>query len=170
MKGIFTVIGPAGQRHTILIVIVKNHGDFTINATYESGDLPVPQGTTVVKWTSYFEAPFGEDPGFVDIGAGSRYIELPELRGVGLGSFFMALMIEWAQSLPEVPVATIYLSIDDAKTSAAKNSRNQFWRKLGFELILDETDSFGKSKPMLNSQLIRPELNLADGWQIAEMR
>jgi len=169
MKEILTIIGPAGQRHKILLVIVKNHGDFTINATYESGDLLVSQGTTVVNWTSSFEGPLGEDPGFVDIGAGNRYIELVELRGIGLGSFFMGLIVNWVNSLPELPVAPIYLSIDDAKTSEAKNSRNRFWRKLGFELILDETDSFGESKPMLSSQLIQPELKLAEGWQIDEL-
>lgn len=112
-----TIIGPAGQRHKILLVIVKKHADFTINATYESGDLLVPQGTTIVNWTSYFEGPFGEDPGFVDIGAGNRYIELVELRGIGLGSFFMGLIANWANSLPELPAAPIYLSMDDAKTS-----------------------------------------------------
>ena len=81
----------------------------------------------------------------------------------------MGLIVNWVNSLPELPVAPIYLSIDDAKTSEAKNSRNRFWRKLGFELILDETDSFGESKPMLSSQLIQPELKLAEGWQIDEL-
>ncbi|WP_095101750.1 hypothetical protein [Pseudomonas sp. Irchel 3A5] len=170
MKEILTVIGPAGQRHTILLVTSKSHDDFTINVTYKSGDLLIPQGTTVANWTSYYEAPFGEDAGFVDIGAGSRYIEVVELRGIGLGSFFMALIVNWAKSLPELPVAPIYLSIDDAKTSEDKNSRNQFWKKLGFELILDETDSFGESKPMLSNQLIQPEFKLANGWHIDELR
>lgn len=169
MKEILTIIGPAGQCYRILLAIIKKQGDFTISATYESGDLLVPQGTTVVNWTSCFEVPFGEDPGFVDIGAGNRTIELAELRGIGLGSFFMALIINWVNSLPELPVAPIYLSIDDAKTSEAKNGRNRFWRKLGFELVLDETDSFGESKPMLSSQLIQPEFKLAEGWHIYEL-
>lgn len=170
MREILTIVGPGGQRHKILLVIANNGNDFTIVATYESGVLSIPRGTTIANWTSYFEAPCGEDPGHVDIGAGSRHIEIIELRGIGLGSFFMALIVNWAKSLPKVPVATIFLSSDDAKTTEAKEIRNRFWTKLGFELVLDKTNSFGKSGPMSSSRLIQPKLRLAEGWHIEELR
>ena len=81
----------------------------------------------------------------------------------------MAIILNWAKNLPEMPVAPIYLAIDDAKTSENKSRRNRFWRKLGFELILDESECYGWSAPMLSSQLVMPELRLADGWLIAEL-
>ena len=168
MKATLAITGPTGQRYKILLLITQDTGSFTIKATYESGDLPIQQGTTIVNWTSYFELPYGQDSGFVDIGAGNRYIEVVDLRGIGLGSFFMGLTLEWVKSLPQLPVAPILLSMDDAKTHNARERRNRFWRKLGFELLLDETDSYGKSKPMLSNQLIQPELRLAKGWSIDE--
>lgn len=166
---ILTILGPAGQLHKISLTITNNESSLTISATYESGDLTVPRGTTIINWTSYYEAPLGESTGFIDIGAGSRCIELLELRGIGLGSFFMATIIYWTTNFPDLPVAPIYMSIDHARTPAAKNSRNRFWTKLGFELDLDETNSFGKSKPMSSSQLIQPDFKLAKGWRIEEM-
>lgn len=169
MKEIITVTGPAKETHKLSIRIIQENNELNISATYISGSLHIPAKTAVVDWTSSFEAPFGQDLGFVDIGAGSRHINVRELQGIGLGSFLMALIIRWAKTLPELPVATICLSADDAKTNDEKNRRNRFWRKLGFELILDQTESYGHSAPMLSSQLIEPELRLAEGWRIIEL-
>lgn len=169
MKENLTLKGPSGQRHNISLSINRDDSSLTVHATYKYGDLCVPQGATVVNWVSYYDAPHEDDLGCVDIGAGSRYIEITELRGIGLGSFFMSFIVNWAKNFPELPVALIFLSIEDARTNEDRGSRNRFWRKLGFELLLDETESFGTSKPMPCSKLVKPELKLAAGWSIDEL-
>lgn len=162
--------GPSGQWHILTIALIFEPGSLRVFAAYHSGTLSIPPGSTVANWISYYSPPSEYDSGGLDIGAGSRYVEIEQLRGIGLGSFLMHIIIGWALARPVVPVDPIYLTIEDAKTDETRRSRNRFWTKLGFELVfLDEAQCYGQSKEMLSSKLIQPRYGLAPDWSIEEL-
>lgn len=146
-----------------------NTDHIVVKAVYGSGDLAT-RGTTVADWRADYEAPLpGIDEGYVDIGQGRVDILIKELRGIGLGSCLMSLIVCWARRLPSVPVVPIQLSGDDALSVAARQRRNQFWEKLGFCFDYQDGGEWGQSRRMLNHELIDPGFQLAKGWMIKEI-
>jgi hypothetical protein len=62
-----------------------------------------------------------------------------ELRGFGLGSYCMSILIEYLQAkYPLYTVNSGSLSIVDAETAEAQGIRDNFYRNLGFEVTVNE--------------------------------
>jgi len=170
MKTKLELTGPSGQRHQIFISIETSSAHATLEACYESGDLDLAAGATIAKWRADYEPPIpGNDPGHVDIGQGQCDIEVDELRGLGLGSYFMSFLVCWVKRQPCVPVVPILLSATDAATDAATKRRNRFWEKLGFRFDYHDNETWGKSNPLLSNDLVDPGLRVAKGWKIREL-
>ena len=162
--------GPSGEVHVLLLSVELGACDIAVKVQYESGDLQFSQGTTVADWRADFEGPLpGLDEGQLDIGQGRLDILVKELRGIGLGSYLMSLVICWVHARPNVPVSTIFLSADDATSAASRLHRNRFWEKLGFRFHYHDGGRWGESKAMLSHDLVDPGMKLAEGWEIEEL-
>lgn len=162
--------GPHGQHHKIFVSIETGSGRATVEACYGSGDLDLAPGTTIARWHADYEPPIpGGDPGHVDIGQGQCAIEVDELRGLGLGSYFMSYLVCWVKQKPCVPVVQILLSASDASTSVAAKRRNRFWEKFGFQFDYQDNETWGESKPLPSHKLVDPDLQAAKGWEIREL-
>jgi len=149
----------------------EDEGEFVLTMTYLSGDLGLKTGTLVARFTASYQTPAGNASGHVDLGQGDTKIEVPKLRGMGIGSFMMSILIGLVQSsLPQVEVAMIYLASEDAKTDEERDRRNGFWRKLGYTFTYyDSEERSGYSNWMMSSQLIRPAEELRSGWIVEEL-
>lgn len=162
--------GPAGRHHVLEIDIHWDSNHIAVKIQYLSGSLQLPPGQQVADWGADYEEPLpGLDLGYLDIGQGRRDILVEELRGIGLGSFLMSVLIDWAHSKANVPVATIQLSADDALTRMARSRRNHFWEKLGFHFSYEDGESWGRSRDMLSQDLVSPGYKLAQGWKLEEL-
>ncbi len=170
MNATFKITGPNGQAHRLLISVELGSGEIAVQVAYESGDLLIPKGTLVADWRADFEPPLKDiDEGQLEVGQGRLEILIPDLRGIGLGSYLMSIIISWTRELPNVPVSPIFLSADEARSPGASQRRNRFWEKLGFRFEYKDGGTWGQSKHMLSHDLIDPGPHLAKGWKIEEL-
>lgn len=83
-----------------------------------------------------------------------------ELRGFGLGSYAFSRLIEWGKTQqPSYRVGKLRLANTDAQTDEARDRRNRFYRKHGFEFEFYDPDfktGFCFSDSVAN---LRPEIN-----------
>ncbi|SOE92637.1 hypothetical protein SAMN05414139_05386 [Burkholderia sp. D7] len=128
------------------------------NTTYHAGDLAGREGNIVADLGADFDPPCAETSykGSVDIGRSRLEIRIPELRGIGLGSFFMSFIIDTVHQVDNVPVDTILLSADDARTHQDRDRRNHFYEKLGFSFDYEDDWTWRQSRYLESRDLIPP--------------
>jgi len=98
------------------------------------------------------------------IGDGRIDLISTSLQGIGLGSLLMRPIILWIKKHAEVPVAPINLSADDAQTTKARDIRNHFYEKLGFNFNYRDDKAWGESMPLNSHSLIAPGVRLSGDW------
>lgn len=148
-----------------------SEGSYVLTMEYLEGDLALETRTLVARFIASYQNFQNGSPGHIDLGQGDTRIDVPELRGIGVGSFLMGLLIEAVQSkLPSLEVETIYLSIDDAWKDHERDRRNHFWEKLGYTFTYQDSEKrSGYSNRMLSDKLIPPPQQLLHGWTIEEI-
>ena len=78
------------------------------------------------------------------------------LRGCGVGSYVFSKLIEWGKIIaPTYAVESLKLGFVDAETDEAKQTRNNFYSQLGFELVFknDPTEKVGWARAASMSTL-----------------
>lgn len=165
----------AQEMHTVELELRRfgdrQEGAYVVTMKYLAGSLALDPNTLIAKFTASYENFEDGNPGHIDLGQGDTKIAVPELRGMGIGSLMMSLLIEIVQSkLPPLEVETIYLSGEDAKTDEERNRRNGFWKKLGYTFTyFDPEERSGQSKKMMSDHLIPAAQRLRSGWTIEEI-
>lgn len=146
-------------------------GSYELTMVYLEGGLALETRTLVASFIASYQNFQNGNRGHIDLGQGDTRIKVPELRGMGIGSFLMGLLIEVVQSkLPSLEVETIYLSIDDAREDDQRDHRNRFWEKLGYTFTYQDPERrSGQSNRMLSDKLIPPPQQLLHGWTIEEI-
>ncbi len=169
----FRAIGPKESvprhDHCFELVVEQNVGEFVARLTYVSGTLGLTPGATVAEFKAAYEL-FHNGGGQLEIGHGWLEVKIPEMRGIGIGGFLMGFLI-WLvkQRLPPLEVSPILLSVDDARSDAARDRRNGFWEKLGFVFDYGDTDRrWGVSRPMRSDALRDQPNEFAAGWSVLE--
>jgi len=93
-----------------------------------------------------------------------------ELRNRGLGTYILSELIRWSQShFSEYEVMSLLLGPADARTEDAKNLRNAFYRKFGFELKFRDKDIEGRAYAKRLADLKIPEIN-ADKIRVIDIK
>jgi hypothetical protein len=170
MKTIQTFRLTNGYIEHVIEVAVESIGDgIQVVSRYLRGSLDLEPHAMIAKWPAQYECPNDFDPGHVAIGDGRIKIEIPELRRLGLGSLFMGCLVHWIKTKPSVPVETILLKIDDARTTEAKESRNRFYEKFGFTFNYEDDRTWGSSRPIHSAELLDPAPTVPDGWTLQEL-
>lgn len=102
------------------------------------------------------------------MGNGRIDLDIPSLRGIGLGSLLMRPLVSWIKSHAlDVPIGPINLSADDAKSPDERHIRNRFYEKLGFKFKYEDAEqTWGESLPMSCSGLLVPNFCLSQGWKV----
>jgi GNAT superfamily N-acetyltransferase len=163
------LIDPHGGVHLLEVQLAtRPRGDqvrMEMAVAYAEGGL-VATGTRVAFWSVTWEGPAGSDLGHVAIGDGRIDIEVEALRGIGLGSLIMGVLITCVQALPSLDVCPIDLSAEDAATPQARDRRNQFYEKLGFRFRYYDDKTWGHSLSIKSHQLIPPPFTLRPGWRV----
>jgi GNAT superfamily N-acetyltransferase len=163
----YSLVGPAGQSHTLSIEVNANTDEILVTAVYEGGDVQDKKGAILATWRATYEEPImGGDLGQLYIGQGRLELEIDELRGIGLGSALMSIIVTWAHQHQNVPVSRILLSKDDALVEDNRKMRNRFWEKFGVIFDYHDGDTWGKSQEMMSHDLKLPEFRLASGWAL----
>lgn len=161
------LIGPNGEQYVVLVTTVCSSTAIELTATCDENSTTLTKGTVLARWRAEFEPPApGGDPGHVSIGDGRIDIEVVGLRGIGLGSLLMRPIILWIKSCPNVPIAPITLSADDAQSESSKNIRNRFYEKLGFRFTYKDGGTWGDSLTLDSHNLITPGERLSHGWTV----
>jgi GNAT superfamily N-acetyltransferase len=163
------LVHASGDSHILKLAIAGIDDGIELHAQYESGSLGLPEGATVARWPVTFTPPAEYDEGHVWIGDGRIDIQVAELRGLGLGSLFMSFVVDWIKTKPDVPVAAIDLSIDDARTCTERDRRNRFYERLGFRFQYKGTREWGTSLPIRSHELLSPAPALREGWTLEEL-
>lgn len=166
----YSLLGPAGQSHTLAIKVNTNADEVLVTAVYEGGDFQDKAGVVLASWRASYEEPIiGGDLGRLYIGQGRLELEIGELRGVGLGSALMSIIVSWAHQRQSVPVSRIFLSKDDALVESDRKMRNRFWEKFGFIFDYRDGDTWGESKDMMSHDLKLPDFRLNNGWSLEKL-
>jgi hypothetical protein len=161
---------PNGEQYVILVSTVRNRTGIELIAICDENSAGLPKGTVVARWRADFEPPVpGCDPGHVSIGDGRIDLNVDRLRGIGFGSLLMRPIILWIKERPNVPVAPINLSADDAQSESSKSIRNRFYEKLGFRFDYNDGGTWGESLPLDSHNLVTPEVRLSHGWTVASI-
>lgn len=158
-----------GDVHDLRISLNRINDGIELLAEYESGTLRLSPGTTVARWPVTISLPAGSDSGHVWIGSGRIDIDVPELRGLGLGPLFMSLLIPWIQRHPNLIVVPITLSVDDARSQIERDRRNRFYERLGFTFDYEGDGAWGESKPIYSHDLRSPDRTSREGWHLEEL-
>jgi hypothetical protein len=160
----FRLVHVDGDTHEFKISVSHIREGIELLAQYESGSLGLPTGTTVARWPVTFSPPQGNDPGQIWIGDGRIDIQIPALRGLGLGSIFMYWLIGWIKERPNVPVVPIDLCIEDARTPEERDRRNRFYERLGLKFAFEGEHDWGVSLPIMSHDLLSPKPVVPRGW------
>jgi hypothetical protein len=171
---ILKVPSPSGQPHTILITTMQTE------STYMSGVRPHRLGTFEVS-ANYLSGPLARERMLnqalvskmggdadtlnnrVKITQGVVEIHVVALRGLGIGTFLFAKVVQWAIAFdPSLEVASIKVGSGDA-TEENQVRRNFFYANFG--ILFSDSESVesvvaGRSLPMHASELIPYE-----GWK-----
>jgi GNAT superfamily N-acetyltransferase len=93
-----------------------------------------------------------------------------EMRGFGLGSYCMSLLIEYLQTkYPLYTVNSGFLSRGDAETAEAQGIRDNFYRNLGFDVIVDEVGhgKFSATNSMSLKTNFSDKVQIIDALQVS---
>lgn len=159
------LIHESGKSHLIQVSLQHTCDGIELRSVYQSGTSGIAPGTQVAYWPVTISLPVFGDPGHVWIGDGRIDIEVPELRGFGLGSLFMSYLIPWIKKQPNLPLVTISLSREDAKSSWERDTRNQFYERLGITFDYEGNREWGKSNPINSHDLRCPQPKFKNGWR-----
>lgn len=162
----FQLIHEIEEIHVVHVSVQEIDDGIELCSIYESGNTGIAAGSQVACWPVTISLPVSGDAGHVWIGNGRIDIEVPELRGLGLGSLFMWLLITWIQQHPNLPVVSISLSEEDARSSLERDRRNRFYERLGFTFDYQDDREWGTSNPIHSHDLKCPEPKLKNGWRI----
>jgi GNAT superfamily N-acetyltransferase len=84
----------------------------------------------------------------LSMGRGTVFLDPPELRGAGIGSYLMNQIVVWVQQWPEASVNTIALLSGQADEQN-KARRNRFYEQFGLSFdYIDAEHREGRSRPM----------------------
>ncbi|MGN7100327.1 hypothetical protein ACTHR6_01875 [Ralstonia holmesii] len=163
---VLCVTAPDGTAHTICVAFIGGCERAEVIVQYQEGPLcAVP--TVLAQWSASYESPIGVGAGMAWLGDGRIDLQIPEMRGIGLGSLLMQPLIHWIKGREHVvDVAPINLAADDAKTDEARRIRNSFYEKLGFRFSYKDQESWGESFLMKSSCLVVPDFRLSNGWKV----
>lgn len=94
-----------------------------------------------------------DDKSYVSIAETALFLDLPNMRGMHVGTHLMNEIVVWAKQWPTATVGTIQLLSSQA-TDDNKNRRNKFFEQFGLRFIFDDENKCeGTSIPMIASQL-----------------
>ncbi|WP_457333686.1 hypothetical protein [Rhizobacter sp. P5_C2] len=162
----FTLQSVCGTTHTFNVSVETIENGIELVAQYEDGSLMLSPRTEFARWPVEVLLPAGSDPGHVWIGNGRIDISVPELRGLRLGSLFMSILIAYIRKRPNLPVVPIDLSADDATTPEARNRRNRFYERLGFNFEYQGNREWGISRPIMSHDLSCADFVPGHGWNL----
>lgn len=159
---------PDGLVHLVVVLFASDECQAILCAKYNSGNAGIESGVQIVEWNASYENPNRYDSGCAHLGNGRIDLEIASLRGIGLGSLLMRPLVSWIKSHPSaVPLASINLDANDAKTQQERDIRNRFYEKLGYTFTYEDTaGTWGESRPMLSSELVIPKWRLSKRWQV----
>lgn len=124
---------------------------------------PLARDTPNGEFNAYYES----HANAISITSGALYsggyviIEPIRLRGCGVGTYLMNLVVLWARQWPHAQVCEINLLDGDARHPDNRARRNQFYRQFGieFDFKAGADEAIGTSRPMTVGQLVpRPGL------------
>lgn len=159
---------PDGREHRIVVLFAPRDSGAILGACYDEGCAEVESGTQIVQWCASYLPPNKNDKGEAHMGNGRIDLDIPSLRGIGLGSLLMRPLVSWIKSHAlDVPIGPINLSADDAKSPDERHIRNRFYEKLGFKFKYEDAEqTWGESLPMSCSGLLVPNFCLSQGWKV----
>lgn len=164
------------ERHVIVVSVYgRRRGEWIhldVEAIYEDGSMIHLKGDQVAAMSAQYEEPALGNRGqvnFGDLKSDRVDIATEKLRGMGLGSAMFCELVATLRELPPVPVATFYLSEEDA-SDENRERRNQFYERFGisFNFFLDDRYG-GESVDMSSSELIAAEPSNHQGWLITKI-
>lgn len=117
-----------------------------------------PVETTTQAFCGSYAACYGvERPSTVNIGCGSVFMDLIDLKGHHVGAYLMGQVVDWAKQWPDAEVLPVKL-LEGQGQGEGREIRNTFWRHFGFVFdFADATCSAGRSRVMPCRELRNPE-------------
>lgn len=101
----------------------------------------------VHKWGASMRALSGKNPGELKLSDFGIFIDIPGMRGLGLGTFLMDQIVQWAMQWPDANVRPISLAAGQA-TPENKARRNHFYERFGLVFDYRNDGDEGVSRPM----------------------
>lgn len=166
--------GPDAEVYDVRVAIWRQPSGIALRCTRMDEDDGFGGGYVADWVVSYEEPAFGTDgavfdEGHVSLSDGRIDINAPELRGLGFGFLLMRPIVMWIKEQPNVPVAPIQLSADDARTQQAMLIRNRFYEKLGFKFKYQGGGKYGVSERLLSHSLVTPSFGLSRKWTVLSL-
>lgn len=168
--------GRESEWHVIEVLAFSypQHEKFHLNvkAIYEDGSQINFKDRQVAIMEAQYEEPIQGDSGHVNFGdreSDRVDIGTESLRGMGLGSVMFRELVLMLRNLQPVPIATFYLSEEDAGDEN-RERRNHFYERFGITFnFFAEARRGGESVAMYSNKLIAAEPSNHQSWQITKL-